>query len=303
MLSAALDHANRIGVPDLPVILALTNRYPSRTQSANYSRTGRWDVGLRLFSSNLEVLTAPDSPFAKLRVMAHLDHIQYDLDEELLNWDMGRFSSIMYDASELPFDRSMEATARFVEAHSTRSSSKAHATRSPRPQGNSATRSSGAGECRRVLPPHRRGHHCCEPRHGAPRVRRNPALSRRHRRGAFADLVGTRMCLHGVSSVPPGQVANLFDDGVCKANIWTLLERDSAPALLRDMVLHAAKVAGATVAGELAAQGVLGPNADLTSASSLAYSTHLYRETNVASGEMKRAIADFLNLWYRRDEA
>ena len=301
VLAAALDHANHIGVSDLPIILALTNRYPSRTQSANYTRTKRWDIGLQLFLTNLDVLTAPGSPFERLRVMAHLDHIQYDLDEELLGWDMGRFSSIMYDASELPFEQNMEATARFVDAHTHEifiegaCDEIAEATGEQR---NALTTPESAGEYfRRTGVDIIVANLGTEHRASAATLHYHADMARRIR-----DLVGTRVCLHGVSSVPAEQVAHLFDDGVCKANIWTLLERDSAPALLRDMALHAAKVAGAGVAGELAAQGVLGPNTDLTSASSLEYSTHLYRESIVFE-EMKRAVAQFLNLWYRRDAA
>jgi hypothetical protein len=46
------------------------------------------------------------------------------------------------------------------------------------------------------------------------------------------------------------QISQLIDDGVCKVNLWTALERDSSPALLRDMVSNAAKVGGASLAGE-----------------------------------------------------
>jgi sugar (pentulose or hexulose) kinase len=40
---------------------------------------------------------------------------------------------------------------------------------------------------------------------------------------------------------------------VCKVNIWTAFERDSSPALLKDMVRNAAKVAGSAVAAKLLA--------------------------------------------------
>lgn len=297
ILAAADDYARRIGVLDLPIIVAATNRYPSRTQTANYTRTRRWDIGLRLLLSNLHVLTAPGSPFERLRVMVHLDHIQHDLDEELLAWDMRQFSSIMYDASALPFEQNMEATARFVEAHR-------HEILIEGACDEIAEASDGSPN--ELTTPERAGEYFrrtgadlivanlgTEHRASASTLRYHGEMARRIR-----DLVGPRMCLHGVSSVPPGQVARLFDDGVCKANIWTLLERDSAPVLFRDMARHAAQVAGPAVAAQLAAEGVLGPAADLTSGSSLRYSTHVYRETIVFE-EMKRMAGEFLALWYR----
>jgi len=42
--------------------------------------------------------------------MVHLDHIQFDDDKELLTWDMDQFSSIMFDASKLPFKENMQLT-------------------------------------------------------------------------------------------------------------------------------------------------------------------------------------------------
>jgi len=66
---------------------------------------------------DLKALTSPPSPFAGLSVMVHLDHIQWDADAELLGWDMSQFSSIMYDASVLPFDENIRRTAEFVKHH------------------------------------------------------------------------------------------------------------------------------------------------------------------------------------------
>ncbi|MBX7259541.1 MAG: class II fructose-bisphosphate aldolase [Candidatus Hydrogenedentes bacterium] len=301
LLAAALEHANRIGVPNMPVIVSVTNLYTGRTQTVNYTRTKRWDIGLRMFMSNLEVLTAPGSPFEKLRVMAHLDHIQHDIDEELLAWDMRQFSSIMYDASELPFEQNMEATARFVDAHKHEIFI----------EGACDEIAEATGDQRNDLTTPERAAEYFQ-RTGADIIVAN--LGTEHRASASTlqyhgemarqvrDLVGTRMCLHGVSSVPPEQIEHLFDDGVCKANIWTMLERDSTPVLFRDMAQHAAKVAGPKVAKELAEQGILGPKADVTSASSLQYFTHVHRET-IAFDEIKRLAGQFFALWYRRDEA
>ncbi len=115
VLSAALDQAKKTGHPALPVTIAITNLYSHRSQTVNYTHTRNWKIGLRLFLADLHELTSEHSPFSKLAVMVHLDHIQHDLDSELLDWDMRMFSSIMFDASSVPFDDNMDATAQFVE--------------------------------------------------------------------------------------------------------------------------------------------------------------------------------------------
>src|ERR1700730_17386565 len=40
ILAAALEHGERLDLPDLPITIALTHRYPERPQSAAYSPTG-----------------------------------------------------------------------------------------------------------------------------------------------------------------------------------------------------------------------------------------------------------------------
>jgi fructose-bisphosphate aldolase class II len=114
ILAATLEHGEEKGVPDLPITIGICAQYSHRTQSVFYTHTRRWDVGLRLFLADLEVLTGKGGPYERLRVLVHLDHVQFDEDRELLAWDMGPFSSIMFDASRLPLDENIALTRRFV---------------------------------------------------------------------------------------------------------------------------------------------------------------------------------------------
>ena len=98
ILAAAMERGKALDCPDLPIIVGVTNLYWHRAQSAEYTRTGDWKVGLRLFLDDVAVLSSDDSPLGDLHVMIHMDHIQWDADAELLASDLGRFSSIMYDA-------------------------------------------------------------------------------------------------------------------------------------------------------------------------------------------------------------
>ena len=84
VLDAALEYSRKINLPDIPVILAITNQYSHRSQSVNYTHTGKWDIGLKLFMADIDVLTGKGSPYEKLTVMKLLDHTQWDSDRELL---------------------------------------------------------------------------------------------------------------------------------------------------------------------------------------------------------------------------
>jgi len=115
ILEATKQFGEAKGIKDVPVIIAITCKYDHRSQATNYTHTRRWDIGLKLFLGDLKIMTDKGSPYEDLRVMVHLDHIQCDDDLELLSWDMNSFSSIMFDASKLPFDENIKLTSEFVK--------------------------------------------------------------------------------------------------------------------------------------------------------------------------------------------
>jgi len=297
VLAAAADHGRQLGREDLPVTLALTVRYPPRPQASYYTHTRQWAVGLKLFLAELQVLAEPPSPFAPLRVMLHLDHVQHDTDRELLSWDMGRFSSIMYDASSLPLDENIRLTAGFVQAHGGEIVVEGACDEIVEATGEQAGRLTSPEDAERYV--RQTGADFIvanlgtEHRASAADLRYHGELARR-----IAGRIGPRIVLHGCSSVPAEQVRELFADGVCKVNIWTALERDSSPALLEDMAANAARVVGARKAGELRTRGLLGDRCDLVSQPALSHYTTSYRQ-QIVFGRMRKIAADYLKLWYR----
>ncbi len=296
VLAAVKAHGERLGIPDLPVSLALTVNYPSRPQAQFYTRTGDGDLGLRLFMAELRELTAPESPFGRLRVMVHLDHVQPVDDRALLQRDLGAFSSIMFDASHGALEDNIRLTRRFVEQRGAGIVIEGACDEIVDAGGNAACRTTTAAEAKRYAA-----------ETGVDFVVAN--LGTEHRAGA-SDLVyrgdaarairaeiGARIVLHGCSSVPVEQIAHLFRDGVCKVNIWTILERDATPVLFEAMVREAAQHVGPTRAAALAAQGVLGNAADCTHAPALSRYTTSYRQ-EVIFQAMCRIVARYLQLWY-----
>lgn len=296
ILAAAKDYADRIGIPDIPVAIAITNLYSHRSQTLNYTLIGDWRIGLKLWMADLRVLTDYDSPFAKLSVMSHLDHVQPDLDAELLKWDLRSFSSIMFDASALPFDENINITARFVEEHGSEIVVEGACDEIVDAGGNEVSNLTTPENAERYM--HETGvdfivaNLGTEHRASAKDLEYHGDLARQ-----IKERVGPKIVLHGTSSVTNDQVRNLFSDGVCKVNIWTALERDSAPVLLEDLVINAAKVAGPRVASRLFEEGYLGPMADRESPSNLGYFTTVHRQ-GIVFEEMKKIVAGYLEMWY-----
>jgi fructose-bisphosphate aldolase class II len=229
--------------------------------------------------------------------MIHLDHIQFDDDAELLGWDLGAFSSIMFDASKVPFAENIGRTAAFVKERG----------KEIVVEGACDEIVDATGTARSEPTDGRVAEEYVE-RTGVDLIVAN--LGTEHRASA-KDLhylgdkarevkarIGSRIVLHGASSVPGDQIAHLIDDGVCKVNLWTALERDSSPALLREMAANAAKVAGAAVAEELREAGFLGPASDLESRASIDFFTTTWRQ-GLVHREMTRIVSGYLDLWYR----
>lgn len=296
ILSAVKEYRAKIGVEQLPVTIAITNLYSHRSQTLNYTRTGSWEIGLALFLSDIGVLTSAGSPFEKLNVMTHLDHVQHDVDSELLGWDMNQFSSIMFDASALSFEENMKATARFIEKHGAEivvegacdeivdaTGSEVSSLTTPERALEYISRTKADFIVANLGTEHRAS---------AADLKYHGDLA-----GQIKEKIGAKMVLHGCSSVSQEQIRNLFKDGVCKVNIWTALERDASPALLADMVKNAAKAGGPQVAKSLLAEGYLGENADTTSRAHLDYFTTVYRQ-DIVFREMKKIASSFLELWY-----
>jgi fructose/tagatose bisphosphate aldolase len=295
ILAATLDHGEKIGKPDLAVTVGITHRYAERPQSKNYSPSGNAVLGMRLFHADLRALMAPDSPYAKLLVLVHLDHGQHDIDRDVLDAPEGMFSSVMFDASTLSLDENIAATKEYVSRH-----------------GESIVIE---GACDTISHFGEAGSTPCTPPEEAERYFRQTGvdwvvanLGTEHRAGVselkyrddvareIGHRIGPRLSLHGVSSVVPDQLGRLYEDGIGKVNFWTALERDSSGKLLTALSEHASEAAGHAVASELRRRGLLGERCDVTKPVSLDFCTTAYRQ-RIVFESMKSIVSSYLSRW------
>jgi fructose/tagatose bisphosphate aldolase len=295
ILAGAKEYGERIGEPDLAITVGITHRYPERPQSSAYSHTGDPVLGMRLFHADLRTLMAPDSPFARLRVLVHLDHGQYEADRDVLDSPTGVFSSVMFDASALPFEENIAATRHYVEQHRHEMviegacDTIAHfgeAGSTPCSAPDDAERYFRATGVDWVV-----ANLGTEHRAGVAKLRYRDDVARE-----ISSRIGPRLSLHGVSSVDPDRLGRLFDDGIGKVNFWTALERDSSAELLIALTEHASEAGGPSVARTLQERGILGPRANVSFPVSLAYCTTHYRQ-GVVFESMKRIVISYLAKW------
>jgi fructose/tagatose bisphosphate aldolase len=296
ILAATLEYSRTINQPDLPVTIGITNQYSHRSQSVYYTHTRLWYIGLRLFLADIEVLTGKGSPFEKLNVMIHLDHTQWDTDKPLLQWDMNMFSMIMYDASALPFEENIKLTAKFVEENGPTIVIEGACDEIVDATGDQRSDLTTPEQAIKYL----NGTNAdfivanlgTEHRASASDLKYHGDMARN-----ISKLTGTKLVLHGTSSVGNDQIKSLFDDGIAKVNIWTILERNSSPVLFEDMVRNASKITGTEITERLIRSGLLGDKTDKTSKASLSHYTTVYRQ-DIVFGEMKKIVLDYLKLWY-----
>jgi len=296
ILESAKEYGEKIGNEELPIIIGITNNYKDRPQSVYYTHTRRWDIGLRLFLSDLSVLTSAESPYGKLKVLIFLDHIQWDVDKELLDWDMSQFSGIMFDASTLPIEENIKKTAAFVEQNRDKIviegacdeiASKGHFDKNELTTPELAERYFNETGVDIVV-----ANLGTEHRASAAELKYHGELARK-----IKERIGNHICLHGTSSVPTDKLGKLFVDGVCKVNIWTTLERDTTPELFIDMIKNASKIIGAKKAEKLFEKKLIGENADKESELSLDYFTTKYRQDLIFK-QMQSIIKKYFELWY-----
>jgi fructose/tagatose bisphosphate aldolase len=301
ILAAAKEYGEKTGIPNLPIMIGITALYDERPQAVYYTHTRRWDTGLRLFMEELKVLAGYGGPYEDLQVLIHLDHILHETDSELLSWDLSQFSSIMYDASKLPFEENIKATARFVkekghllmvegacdEIMASSSSETSFLTTADKAE--EYYRATGVDTIVANLG--------TEHRASTSVLKYNGDYARK-----IKERVGSKMVLHGGSSVNEKAMEHLAEDGICKVNVWTLLEREASAVLFEHMARNASKVANVTTVDRLQKEGVLAAQVtsgvSAGSGTAIEYFTTASRQ-HIVFQEMKRIIMDYLKLCYK----
>ncbi len=296
IISAASEFAKDNHLSRVPVTLAITVQYEHRSQSRNYTHSRNWETGLKLFQADAEVLMRKGGDYENVDLLLHLDHVQHDLDADLCESDLSGFSTIMYDASNLPLEENIAKTRAFVEKKGQEIMIEGACDEIVDAGGEAHNDITTADKCADYMK-----------RTGVDMVVAN--LGTEHRASgkdlqyhgeaarAIKELIGPRIVLHGTSSVSNEQVRKLFDDGVCKVNIWTALERDASPELLEFLVRNASKAAGPEMVEKLRQEGYLTEKCATGEKEALTTFTTVARQ-DVIFQVMKKMVREYLDMWY-----
>jgi len=258
ILASALEFGKEIGVEDLPIIPSWTSRYPARGQMTLVAACGDPKVGHELMFSDLKVFAGEASPYRKLRILPHLDHAFPWLDGDILDQFVDRFASVMFDASEKPFEENIRLTAQYVERVRGRVVVEGAV--------DEIFEASGAGEknepttvtqARRFLD--QTGVDILVPNVGTEhRATAGKVKYRSDRAREISAAVGKVLCLHGTSSVSAEDLPRLPEDGFVKVNIYTTLAVKGGQALTRELLENLGNVFSEDQLKDLVEQRVLG---------------------------------------------
>lgn len=225
-----------------PVVIAFTAHYEGRQQLSNYTSVGNVYEGFLAAKSDIERLTRPEGNYKNVQVMVHLDHGHPDKDQRLFTEGKDFFASVMYDCSYLPLKDNMDKTAGFVRENKYcyliegivdeiyESESKTIKSRLVTPE--DTQKYVNLTNVDMVVVNLGTEH----------RVIAGQIKYQRNRAREISKKVGKILVLHGTSSLDESELEGLKDDGIIKANIWTILEKVGTQSVVLDLISHLGKI-------------------------------------------------------------
>jgi len=239
ILLAAQRYGEKKGIASPAVAVAITFNYPHMAQAQRVTRSRDPVTGFRSIMAHLKELCGrPDSPYAMVRALPHLDHAHPERDEWALTEGLEYLSSVMYDAQEYPLEQNQRMTAQYVRDFGDRVVV----------EGNFEGLAVAVGEAHGVKAEVESEDEYAErvAQYAKATVadlivadlgteqqstRVGGVVYRRARARAISDLLGTsRLVLHGSSSLSPEELRGLEEDGVIRTNIWTRIAREAGQA-------------------------------------------------------------------------
>jgi len=258
-LRAAKSFGERVGADNLPLFLSICGSYHGRPQTALFTSIRDPIYGFAAWVASLEFYAHPEGPYRCLRVMTHLDHGQPDADAFILEHELEHLSSVMFDASTLPFEENIARTARYVEQHRDEVVIEGAV---------DEIFESGTGEQKNQITTVEQARRFVEAT-GCDLI--VPNLGTEHRASArelryhgdqaqaLSAAVGKILVLHGTSSLSPKDFTRLKDDGILKVNIWTAIEKAGAQAAVRRALDDLGNTFTEAELRQMAEAGLLGP--------------------------------------------
>jgi fructose-bisphosphate aldolase class II len=303
ILAGASRVSQSLGMDTVAVFIAVTANYPGRQQLKNYTSLGSIEEGFIAFRSDLERLSRPDGPFANVLVIPSLDHGQCDDDEFLFEDGKDFWGCVMYDCSGLSLDENRKRTAEFVKKYKDDYIIEGCV---------DEIVESGETDKMQLTEPKQAKVFLEET--GIDLMVANLGTEHRATRSELkyhgdlareiSSAVGNKLVLHGTSSLTEEDLPKLADDGICKVNIWAVLETEAAQNMAEAHIRNIGKILSEEEIQTLFEDGWLGKKAAEHSREhcpTLEHTTEVYRRNELKVPIVSRLVEQyFLALGYER---
>ncbi|MBN1421036.1 MAG: class II fructose-bisphosphate aldolase [Planctomycetes bacterium] len=234
ILLAARRFGDRHGIEHPCVGVGMTFTYKHMPQAKRVHHADDARAGFRMVMAALDVLAGePDSPYASVVVLPHLDHAHPERDRWALTEGLPHLASVMFDAQEYPSEENVRLTAEYVAAHG-REVLVEGILEMLAVVGKDVDRGSGETDAsyidRAVEYVRRTNVDLLVGDLGTEQQATTVGTLRyrQERAKVLTERLGKAMLvLHGTSCLNPDQMASLAEDGVIRTNMWTRIAREA----------------------------------------------------------------------------
>ncbi|MDR1797534.1 MAG: class II fructose-bisphosphate aldolase [Clostridiales Family XIII bacterium] len=118
ILLAASRFAEKRGIKDIPVVVAMTSLYAHMQQARRITYSKDPKIGLRTtFEYCRSLCEGPYAPYPNVAVMTHLDHADPKVDQWALTENTDLLTSVMFDAQVYPYEENLAMAKDYVQAY------------------------------------------------------------------------------------------------------------------------------------------------------------------------------------------
>ena len=251
ILIAAKNIKDKYQIAEMPVTISMTYTYPCMPQAKRITACAVPELGFRSIMTQIRTLVdSPESPYKDIIVLPHLDHADPERDRWALTEGTQYLASAMFDAQRFPAEKNIEMTAEYVKAYGKDILIEGIMDELPVEAMHEKTveRISDADYPERAAEYVKRtgidflvadlGTE--QQAAGSSNCHYMPDRAQR-----ITKAVGRPMLtMHGGSSLPPEQLAQLGSDGVVRFNVWTKIARDAGKFAAFQLLKRVEQIAG-----------------------------------------------------------
>ncbi len=240
ILVAAQRIAEKYGLREVPLAVAMTFTYPHMPQAARITYSGDPRAG---FISNMEHLKAlvdgPDAPYANVVVLPHLDHADPKRDWWALTEGLPYLATVMFDAQKYALEDNLAWTADYVRTYGDQVLVEGIFEQLSVSGGRAQAVQRDAYIEQAVDYVARTGVDLLVADLGTEQQSDTVGGVRylKERAQALTAALGdAKLVLHGTSSLTTDQMQGLAGDGVIRVNMWTRIVREAGQYAARKLI-------------------------------------------------------------------